>query len=154
MLIGLIHALIALLFALSLFFLAARFSKIPRGLLFFGVAAVICSFDIVRGFDGNPWWVFRVLAFTIGKNDFFLAASILALLVFSPVGPRDSWRVYSIEGMGAASALVLSTKPNGFPIVALVWLLVIAAGIKNIKLDKPLSTGFFRFYCSCRVVCG
>jgi hypothetical protein len=35
MLIGLIHALIALLFALSLFFLAARFSKIPRGLLFF-----------------------------------------------------------------------------------------------------------------------
>jgi hypothetical protein len=119
--IGPMHALIILFFTLSLFLLSTRFSKLPRGLLFFIVSLVVCSYDIFRWLDSNPWWIFRVLAFTIGKNDLFLAASILCMLIFSPIGPRDSFTKFNIFGMGLSSAIVLSIKPNGVLIVICVW---------------------------------
>ncbi len=136
LLIGLTHALIVTLFAFSLFFLAARFSNLPRGLLFFGVVLVICSYDIISRSGANPWMVFRVLAFIVGKNDFFLAASILTLLVFSPIGPRAVHKNYSIEGMGIASALIIGTKPNGIPVVILVWVLAIVAELRQVRSER------------------
>lgn len=124
MLIGTAHALITLLFTLSLFFLAARFSRIPRGALFFGIAAVICSFDIIRGVDYNPWWVFRAQAFTIGKNDLFVSAALVTLFVFAPFGHRGKGIEYSLPGMAIASAMALSTKPNSAYITSVVWAIV------------------------------
>src|SRR5574340_871643 len=121
MLIGLTHALITLLFTLSFFFLAARFSRIPRGALFFGIAAVICSFDIIRGIDYNPWWVFRAQAFTIGKNDLYVSAALVTLFVFAPFGHRGKGIEYSLPGMAIASAMALSTKPNSAYITSVVW---------------------------------
>lgn len=125
MLIGLTHALITLLFTLSFFFLAARFSQIPRGALFFGITAVICSFDILRGSNINPWWVFRAQVFTIGKNDLYLSITILTLLLFSPFGHKGKGIEYSLSGMAVSSAMALSTKPNSAYIVILVYAVVL-----------------------------
>lgn len=121
MLIGLTHALIAAFFVLALFFLTLRFSHLPDGLLFFGVVVVFCSYDLLRSFDSNPWWLFRLLAFSIGKNDLFLADGVLALLAFSPLGRRGMQGLYSLAGMSLANLLVLSTKPNAVLIEAYVW---------------------------------
>ncbi len=125
LLIGTVHALITLLFTMSFFFLAARFSRIPRGALFFGIAAAICSFDILRGINYYPWWVFRAQAFTIGKNDLYLSAALLTLFVFSPFGHRGRGIEYSLPGMAIASAMALSTKPNSAYITTLVWSIVL-----------------------------
>lgn len=121
LLIGTAHALITMLFTLSLFFLAARFSRIPRGPLFFGIAAVICSFDILRGMNYYPWWVFGAQIFTIGKNDLYLSAGLVTLLVFAPFGHRGKGIEYSLPGMAVASAMALSIKPNSATITTMVW---------------------------------
>jgi len=132
MLIGVSHALILLLFAVSFFFLAARFTRLPRGLLFFIIAAIICSYDIVRGFDSNPWWIFRILAFTIGKNDFYLSALILTFLVFSPLRNLISKKDYSLPGIAIIGALIIGTKPNGALIVGSVLLIIFAFEVKGV----------------------
>jgi len=136
MLIGTAHAVIVLLFAFSFFFLAARFTQLPRGVLFFAIAVIICSFDIVRDFDSNPWWIFRILAFTIGKNDFHLATVILTMLVFSPFGIRGKGIQYSLSGMAVSSAMVLSTKPNGVLVVLVVWLIALYSEISIVIKQK------------------
>lgn len=143
-LIGVTHALITLLFTLSFFFLAARFSQIPRGALFFGIAFVICSFDIIRGSDINPWWVFRGQAFTIGKNDLYLSATILTLLVFSPFGHRGKGIEYLLPGMAVSGAMALSTKPNGAYITGLVWAIALYLELSGVVKKQMTSKEFWR----------
>lgn len=145
-LLGVVHALIAVLFALAFFFLAARFTHLPRGLLFFGVMAVICSFDLARGIESNPWWVFRPLIFTIGKNDLFLAAAILSLLAFSPLGLRGSGKVYSLEGAILAATLVISTKPNGLLIAGFALALVLLCEIQTARREQWSPTRLAKRY--------
>jgi hypothetical protein len=119
-LIGAVHALILLFFTLVLYFLSARYSKLPTPVLFFLSVFIIASYDIIRLESLNPFVIFRVLAFTIGKNDFFLATAMLALILFSPVDPHQP--AYEITGLALTSLLVITTKPNGFLLVAFVWL--------------------------------
>lgn len=146
MLIGTAHAVIVLLFAFSFFFLAARFTMLPRGVLFFAIAVIICSFDIVRDFDSNPWWIFRILAFTIGKNDFHLTTVILSMLVFSPFNLRGKGIQYSLSGMAIASALVLSTKPNGALVVLFVWLIALYAEISLVIRQQGKVKEFLKLW--------
>lgn len=121
-LIGTTHAAILVFFQLGLFLLLTRFSRLPRGILFFASAFVFASFDIIRFVDSNPFQMLRVSAFDIGMNDFFLASAIIALLVFSPLGSHsEEAHTYWREGMGCATLLILGTKPNGILIAVSMW---------------------------------
>lgn len=142
LLIGAAHALIVILFAFSIFILAARFTRLPRGVLFFAIAVIMCSFDIVRDFDSNPWWIFRILAFTIGKNDFHLATTILTMLAFSPFGLRGKGIQFSLSGMAVSSALVLSTKPNGALVVFFVWVIALYSEISHV-IEQHINVKIF-----------
>jgi hypothetical protein len=125
LLIGAVHAIILVFFTLAFFLLCCRYTRTPRGALFFGAVFLVASYDLVRSISSNPFQVLRVQAFVIGKNDFFLAAGVLALLVFSPVGPRWNAARYSLPGMALSSLLVAGTKPNGAPILVAVWLVAL-----------------------------
>ena len=137
-LLGLTHALSLLFFVLSLTFLACRYSKLPVSYAFFLVVFVLASYDIIRLANLNPFMIFRVMAFTIGKNDFFLSAAMLAFLFFAPIGPDRSR--YSLIGLSLTSMLVACTKPNGFLLLLFVWLFVlimeVRRWIKNKKIEK------------------
>ncbi|MCX6054380.1 MAG: hypothetical protein NTZ74_05595 [Chloroflexi bacterium] len=121
-LIGTAHALILIFFLLGLFLLLGRFSKGPKGILFFITVFTVASYDIFRSIESNPFQMLRVSAFDIGMNDFFLAAAIIALILFSPVGPNpENAKSYSLLGMGLSTSLILGTKPNGIFIAAGLW---------------------------------
>lgn len=131
LLIGTVHALIAAFFVFSLFFMLLRYSKLPGGFLFFVSVVVFCSFDLIRMIESNPWWLLRLLAFSIGKNDLFLAAGLIAFLAFSPFGRTGDNNKFSIIGMSLANGLILSTKPNAIFIEAFVWIITLVIWFKN-----------------------
>jgi hypothetical protein len=135
LLIGAVHALILVFFCNAFYLLCCRYTRIPRGALFFGAVFLVASYDLVRSISSNPFQVLRVQAFVIGKNDFFLAAGGLALLVFSPVGPRWNAALYSLPGMALTSLLVAATKPNGAPILVAVWLIALAHEIGEYRRE-------------------
>ena len=122
-LIGCIHALILLFFTLSLFLVVNRYSRIQSEYIFFLVVAIISSYDIIRFTNLNPFMIFRVLAYTIGKNDFFLAALMIAAIYFAPIGPDH--RKFNLLGLGMTSALICCTKPNGVFFLGFVWILAL-----------------------------
>lgn len=129
-LIGLMHAIILLFFTLSLTFLLLRYTCLPKSFTFFIVVVLITSYDIVQT-SLNPFGILRILAFTIGKNDFFLAAAMMSLLFFSPIGP--DYPAHDLIGLGLSSALVASIKPNGLFLLLFVWALVLVQVIKQMR---------------------
>lgn len=137
-LLGLTHALSLVFFVLSLTFLACRYSRLPASYVFFLVVFVLASYDIIRLASLNPFMIFRVMAFTIGKNDFFLSAAMIAFLFFAPIGPDRSR--FSLIGLSISSMLIACTKPNGFLLLLFVWLLVlimeVRRWVKNKKVEK------------------
>ncbi len=137
-LIGLVQALILLFFILSFFLITNRYSRIPASFVFFIVVFITASYDIIRLTSLNPFMIFRVMAFTIGKNDFFLAAAMIAFIFFAPVGPDK--KNYNLIGLALTSMLIAATKPNGFPLLAFIWVLVliheITRWVGNRKIEK------------------
>jgi hypothetical protein len=136
-LIGAVHAIILLFFIMTLFLLVNRYSNIPSPYIFFSVVAITASYDIIRFTSLNPFQIFRVLAFTIGKNDFFLASAMLALIYFAPIGPKHP--AYDLFGLGLTSMIVCSTKPNGFLLCGFVWALALFLQIKEWKAQKQIT---------------
>ena len=132
-LIGTIHALIILFFTLSLFLLVSRYSRLQSEYVFFFVVAIIASYDIIRFVNLNPFQIFRVLAFTIGKNDFFLTALMMAFIYFSPVGPE--FPKHNLLGMGLVSALICCTKPYGVLPLVFIWIYILVIQIRQWKSD-------------------
>jgi len=130
-LIGAVHAVILLFLVLTLFLLVSRYSHIQSPYIFFAIVFIIASYDIIRFTSLNPFQIFRVLAFTIGKNDFFLAAAMLAVIYFAPIGPDHP--KYNLFGLGLTSMLVCTTKPNGFLLIGYVWILTLVYQIKEWK---------------------
>lgn len=129
-LIGLVHALILLFFTLGLTLLVLRYSRMPVEYAFFLVVALVASYDIVQS-GLNPFGIFRILAFTIGKNDFFLAAAMMAFLFFSPMAPDFPKR--NLAGLALSSALVACIKPNGLLLLGVLWAFVIVLEIGQFK---------------------
>jgi hypothetical protein len=136
-LIGAIHALIVLFFTLSLFLLISRYTRLQSEYIFFITVAIIASYDIIRFVNLNPFQIFRVLAFTIGKNDFFLTALMMAFIYFSPVAPEFPKR--NLWGMGVVSALVCCTKPYGVLPLIFIWMVVLVMQIQQWKKDRKVS---------------
>lgn len=136
-LIGIIHALILLFFILTLFFLTNRFSKLPAEYLLFLVIMITASFDLFPWFDSNPFSMLRILAFIIGKNDFILASLLLSFILFAPIGKSD--QDFSMVGLSITGALVACTKPNGFLILAGIWIIVLLKWIRNWNLNRKCS---------------
>ncbi len=130
---GSVHAVIALFFLLSLWLLANRYTKISSAVLFF-----LCNLLLLSGIlkiDSNIWWIFKYLLFTIGKNDLFLGACILALLLFAPIGiPSNRCKMY-IPGVALISMIALSTKPNSLIVVGFVWIVILVEWL-NISRSK------------------
>lgn len=142
-LLGAAHALILLFFVLSLYLLVERFSLIPSAYNFFFVVFLVASYDLVRFIDSNPFSLFRILAFTIGKNDFFLAAAMMAFLLFSPVATGKKSNIYSLWGLTIAGFLVLTTKPNGFLLLGFVWVIVLWLEIRSLMRKEQTIKRFW-----------
>ncbi|MDX9864539.1 MAG: hypothetical protein RBT34_07025 [Anaerolineaceae bacterium] len=120
---GLVHGLINLTLVLSLWLLARRYTKLPGGVLFFLTNLLVLSGMIPV--ESNLWWVFHPLLYTIGKNDLFLGAALLAALLHAPVGRRANQTQLHPAGLAITSMIALSIKPNALYVVTFLWLLVL-----------------------------
>ena len=139
---GSVHAVIALFLLLSLWLLANRYTKISSAVLFF-----LCNLLLLSGLlniDSNIWWIFKYLVFTIGKNDLFLGACTLALLLFAPIGIPPNRHKMFVPGAVMISMITISTKPNGVIIVGFVWLVILIEWLINSRSKQdtrfPLQT--------------
>ncbi len=119
-LLGSAHALIALFFLLSMAVLAARYTRLPRGPVLFLVVILFLGNQLARGFDSNIWWMFWSQITLIGKNDVFLAASLLAVLIFTPFSKEGP---FFPLGLALASAVAFSIKPTAGLIILFAWLM-------------------------------
>lgn len=120
---GLVHALINLYLTLSLWLLARRYTRLPGGLLFFLTCLLLLSGALPV--ESNLWWVFHPLLYTIGKNDLFLGAALLAALLHAPIGLPDNHTRFHPAGLALSSMIALSIKPNALYVVSFLWLVVL-----------------------------
>jgi hypothetical protein len=114
------HALITLFLFLTIWFLARRYTRLPPGLLSFLSSALLLSgaFPV----ESNLWWIYKHLVYTIGKNDLFLGAALLAVIFHAPIGPQRNQTSSHPFGLAFTSMIALSIKPNAAFIVVFVWL--------------------------------
>lgn len=122
MLFGSMHALGVLFFVLTFWLLLCRHTSLPGGLNFLLVVCVLISGLVWRDQNNNIWWIYHTMIYdTIGKNDLFLAAGVLAILLHAPVDTKlkkDSWHM---PGMAMATMIALSVKPNAVFVIVPVW---------------------------------
>jgi hypothetical protein len=128
---GSVHALVAIFLLLSLWLLAVRYTKISPALLFF--TTILLLFSGILDISSNIWWVLKYLIYTIGKSDLFIGGAILSAIVFAPIGPRSNQKQFHFFGLGLASMIVMSNKPNGFLIVGFAWLLVLMEWLRQTR---------------------
>ncbi|MCJ7623562.1 MAG: hypothetical protein MUO76_08650 [Anaerolineaceae bacterium] len=120
LLFGSAHALITLFLLLTIWFLARRYTQLPPGVLFFLSSAQLLSGTLP--IESNLWWIYKHLVYTIGKNDLFLGAALLAVIFHAPIGPQRNQTSSHPFGLAFTSMIALSIKPNAIFIVAFVWL--------------------------------
>ncbi len=120
---GSLHALIAVMALLAAWLLARRYTRLPGGLLLFGLClAFLSELYVVKG---NPFYILLDQVYMIGKNDLFLAVGVLAALVHAPVGRQGGGAAAHrahLPGLTYATLLVLASKPAGMFVVAPLWL--------------------------------
>jgi hypothetical protein len=116
---GAVHALIALYLFFTLWFIARRYTNLPDSWLFLLVSGLLVSGKIVH--VGNPWWFLGLSLFSVGLNDIFLAATLLAVILHAPIGARKGASPYHRIGLAMNTMLALSTKPNSAYLVAFIW---------------------------------
>ncbi len=132
---GLIHALIAVFLLLTLWLLACRYSNLAPSLLFFVVSLLLVAGRVVQA--GNPWWFLGYLLFSVGMNDVFLAAGLLAAILHAPVTfGREKPSLHPV-GLAMASMLALSTKPNSVLVIVFLWVLALYAALKARPRESP-----------------
>ncbi len=131
---GSMHALIHLFFILSLWLLAVRFSRIPPSILLFLTTMMVKSGSIVKGL--NIWQVFRLEIITVGKNDLFVAAAILSMLLFFPLDGNGKPKSKYFFPFSLASMLAISIKPNAIIVTVILWAAVVWSSIRQIKKNE------------------
>lgn len=117
---GAAHGLTVLFMVFSLWFLVRRFIGLPAG-----VTLLIASLFLLSGaldFEMNVWRIFKFLAYTVGKNDFFLGAAVLAAILHAPVGSRKNQDAFHWIGFSISTMIAVSIKPNALFVVAPLWL--------------------------------
>ncbi len=118
---GFVHFVLALFFIAALWLLAKRATDLPSGLLLLGIVLVLLYGFINK--DNNPWWIYQPLLLTVGKNDLFQGAAVLAVLAYAPLlTARDEKFNWNPVGFALASMVAFSIKPNSLIILPL-WLL-------------------------------
>ncbi len=119
---GAAHALTCLYFVLTFWLLLRRYSGLSSGLTLFLSGLVMVS-GFFPELEPNFWWMFKFLFFTIGKNDLFLGAALLAVLLHAPIGPQSNARLVSPLGLALTTMIALATKPNSLFVALPLWLL-------------------------------
>lgn len=119
LLLGGVHALIALFFFFSIVLLIARYTRLPRAPVIFIVSILILGQFLAPKFDSNIWWIFWPQAILIGKNDLFLAAALLVVLLHMPASREQPYFPF---GLAVASMIALSIKPNAGLIILFTWI--------------------------------
>jgi hypothetical protein len=122
LLLGGTHALIALFLFTTMLMLAARDTKLPLAAVAFLLSLLLLGYQLARNFDSNLWWIFWLQITLVGKNDLFLAAALLAVLVFIP---RSRQEPIFLPGLAMASSIALGIKPNAALLVLVAWLRVL-----------------------------
>ena len=118
---GFMHFVLALFFIAALWLLAKRATDLPSGLLLLGIVVILLYGFINK--DNNPWWIYQPLLLTVGKNDLFQGAAVLAVLAYAPlIAARDEKFSWNPVGFALASMVAFSIKPNSLIILPL-WLL-------------------------------
>ncbi|MBT3239928.1 MAG: hypothetical protein HON98_04485 [Chloroflexi bacterium] len=136
---GFVHGLITLFLFLSIWLLGKRYTKISGAILFWGIAFVFVSGKLIS--YGNPWVIFTSLIYTIGKNDLFLGAVILAFLLHSPIGRKKSDNPFLLEGMAILTMIGISIKPNIIYVIAPIWAYT---GFLIWRKKEYLANGFWK----------
>jgi hypothetical protein len=135
---GYVHLLLALFLIASLWLLAQRYTRLPVGMLLLGIVLILLSGFLEK--DLNPWWVYYPLIFTVGKNDLFQGAAVLAALAYAPIAAtRDEKPAWNRVGFALASMIAFSIKPNSLIILPL-WLLA----FYYLWKDSPARSDFFK----------
>jgi hypothetical protein len=122
LLIGTVHALISLFLLLSMTLMVARYTRLPFAPVILLISLLFLGYQMARDFDSNIWWIFWSQITLIGKNDLFLGASLLAVLLFTPFSRQDPFFPF---GLALASAVAISIKPNAALVVLFAWLLML-----------------------------
>jgi hypothetical protein len=121
-LIGTVHALISLYLLLSLGLLISQRTRIPRAPILFMLGILFLGTQLAPNFESNIWWVFWPQITLIGKNDVFLAAALLAVLLHTPISRQGPFFPF---GLAVASMVALSIKPTAGVVVLFSWLVML-----------------------------
>jgi hypothetical protein len=117
-LIGTMHALIALFLFLVIGLLIYQKTKLPQAPIFLVIGLIFLGYQLARNFDSNIWWIFWPQVTLIGKNDVFLAAALLAVILHTPTSSKGPFFPF---GLGMASMLAISIKPNAALVILFAW---------------------------------
>jgi hypothetical protein len=120
-LIGSVHALLSLFLLLPMVLLVARYTQLPLAPVILLISLLFLGYQIARGFDSNIWWIFWPQITLIGKNDLFLGAALLAVLLFTPFSRGEPFFPF---GLALASAVAISVKPNAALVILFSWLMM------------------------------
>lgn len=131
---GPIHALIALFFVCGFWLLARRVTHLDGGLLMLLIVMLILSDKLFQFM--NLWRVFTLDIYTVGKNDLFVAASLLAALWYFFEAQKDFKQ--GILGFSLASSLAASIKPNTLYVLLPLWIFLLI-GVGRKQLGKLLA---------------
>lgn len=122
LLIGSVHALLSLFLLLTMTLLVARHTRLPLAPVIWLTSLLFIGYQIARSFDSNIWWIFWPQITLIGKNDLFMGASLLAVLLFAPLSREGPFFPF---GLALASAVAISVKPNTALVVLFAWLMML-----------------------------
>ncbi|HNS37588.1 MAG TPA: hypothetical protein PKM01_07370, partial [Anaerolineaceae bacterium] len=95
---GTAHLLTGLFLLLVIWALIRRYTGLPAGLTLL-LTSLLLTFGTLLGLGRTPWWIYRSLLDTIGKNDLFAGAALLAVLFYAPVGPAENRRAWHPTAM-------------------------------------------------------
>lgn len=121
---GVMHGLILLLLILSIYLLLRRYTQLPDAVLFFISVIIFFYPDLYSQ------------ALIVGKNDLFLAATILGAILHSPLALRGKSNACHPLGLALLTSISLATKPGGIWILAFLWLIVLVYWVQAYRAKK------------------
>lgn len=132
-LIGAAHGLIALFFFLVVIRILDDRLNFSLGVIILMTSILFMSYRFLPALDSNIWSILWSQLTLIGKNDLFLAASLLGILLFTPDSRKGPFQPFSLA---AVSMLALSIKPtSGFVILA-GWVIFIIFAAKSESVPR------------------
>jgi hypothetical protein len=141
---GLMHVIILLLLVSSAWLIARIATNLSSGILFFSIILILLSDNIFRVF--NIWRIFIQDIYTVGKNDLFLSAAQLAMIVFALIPYRNNKDKWILIGISFASMIALSIKPNSIFLVAPILLLKIWEFVKSERILRRSPHYFSEYF--------